>query len=264
MLILKLVLLGALGAADAPLLLRQALADLQAGRLEPAEQKLSLVVRQQPDSAAAHHYLGVARFRLRRLPTARQALEQAVRLDPSRAGAWKALGAVHASENNFHLADEPFRKACALDPREEEACYYLGRNYYELSQFEPAIAAYEKALPLDALPWRVHNGLAQALAALGRAPEAERRFRLAVETYRDRARRDESPRIDLGVFLFRQGRAHFRQGRNPREQRRSFGDWKSQSGIHEAQIIERPGSLPLARKNPTPEERSAEPTNMIM
>ena len=195
-------------AAETAGSLREAVADLEAGRTETAERKLALLASRQTGSADVPFHLGVARFRLRRFPEARAALERAVRLAPRRADAWKALGAVHVAERDYRAAEEPLRQACTLNPQQEDACYYLGRNYYELSRFEEAVAAFEKALPLDAgKRWRVHNGMALAIEGLRRVEAAERHFRLAVETWPGGGRPDEDPRIDLGVFLFRQGRA---------------------------------------------------------
>jgi len=203
----RLFLFLLLAGADPRLLLRQAVEDLEAGRLQAAEQKLVVLAREKPDSPDAHYYLGVARFRVRRLIAARESLERAIKLAPARAAAWKALGVVHAAESNYRLAEAPFRRACELDPHEEDACYYLGRNYYELNRFEAAITAFENALPVDQKRWRVHNDMALALEALGRAAEAEQHFRSAVAENHGENRPDQNPRIDLGAFLFKQGRA---------------------------------------------------------
>jgi len=202
------ILPAALSAtADTQVSLRQAVEDLEAGRLEAAEQKLNLVLGQAPDSPGAHFYLGVVRFRMRRFGEARQALLQAAKLAPTQARVWKALGTVYAAESDFVMAEEPFRKACELDPKEEDACFYLARNYYAMNRFEAAVAAFEKALAVDNKPWRVHDGKGLALEGLGRHPEAERHFRRAVKLHAGQARPDENPRIDLGAFLYKQGRA---------------------------------------------------------
>jgi tetratricopeptide (TPR) repeat protein len=168
-----------------------------------------LCLQGQPAVAEARLKAGIDYFRAGKLDEARAELEQAVRLAPSNALAWKSLGAVHAAQGRYQAAEEPLRKACALDPKEPDACYYLGRNCYQLSRFETAIAAYEKALTTHIKTWRVHNGMALALEALGRAGEAERHFRSAAELNAaagNTARPDENPRIDLGAFLYRAGR----------------------------------------------------------
>lgn len=200
--------LGLEAVQQSPRPLQEALADLEAGRLSEAERKLSAMLRQKPDWADANFYLGVARFRAGRIEEARPVLERASQLTPSRAPVWKALGAVYAAAGRLELALEAFKRACELDPEEEDACYYLGRNLYTLNRFEPALAAFEKARRAgpEQKQWRVERGMGQALEALGYSEEAERQYREAVKHSRGQARPDEDPRIDLGTFLFRQGR----------------------------------------------------------
>ncbi len=153
---------------------RDALADARAGRFDDAERKLLALVHAQPASAAA----------------------------------WVALGRVYAARSRFDAALAPFEKACALDAAGTEACYYLGRCLYVLNRFAPALDALAKARaaspPENA--WRVERAWAQDLAALGRADEAERHFLEALRQSRGRPCGIEDPRIDYGVFLFREGR----------------------------------------------------------
>src|SRR5882672_8639900 len=77
--------------------LRDGISALEAGRLEVAAQTLSEVVRQQPDSAEACYYLGLAHFRADRPAAARPLLERAVTLSPTSGRAWKLLGLVTTS-----------------------------------------------------------------------------------------------------------------------------------------------------------------------
>ncbi len=195
------------GAADVATLVRQGAAELEGGRFEQAERLLGRALAEAPNSPEANLYLGITHFRMRRFAVAHTELDRAVKLAPSHAGAWKALGSVFAAQEDFRDAETPFRKACDLDPREEDACYYLGRNYYALNRFEPAIEAFDKALQSGRKLWRVHVGLALALEALGRVEQAEQNIRLAIASSHGQARPEEDPRIELGAFLVRQGRA---------------------------------------------------------
>lgn len=188
--------------------LEEAIADLVAGRLAEAERKFSALLAGQPESEEANFYLGIVKFRTGQLQEARPLLEKAVKLAPERAGAWKGLGAVYAAAGELERSLLCFQRACELNPQEEDACYYLGRNLYSLNRFEPALGALQKALKAgpETKLWRVHRSMAQAQEALGRAEEAEKSFREAVRLDRGQARPDEDPRIDFGLFLFRQGR----------------------------------------------------------
>ena len=194
-------------AAPADLVARGA-AELKAGRTEEAERHLAEALRLDPKSVDAYYYLGVLQFLADRLPEALKNLSRAVDLAPARARSWKALGAVHAALGDFKLAEAPFRRACELDPREEAACYYLGRNLYAQNRFEPALEAFRKALAYDAPKnhWMPHRGLGLALEALGRDAEAEAHLREAIRLGPGRWHAEDDPRVDYGVFLFRQGR----------------------------------------------------------
>jgi Tfp pilus assembly protein PilF len=85
-----------------------------------------------------------------------------------------------------------------------DACYYLGRALYATDQYHVALAPLAKALAADTVKGRAETALAQCNEALGRAEEAERGFRAAIE--RGDAWRQQA-RIAFGRFLVRQGRA---------------------------------------------------------
>ena len=172
---------------------------------------VALVLLQAGGGADVSYQTGVDLIRAGRLAEAVHHLRKAVEQSPKNAQAWKALGVAYAAQSDFALAADPFRTACELDPRLEDACYYYGRNAYALNRFELSLEALRRALRTDRRPARVHVGLGQALEALGRAPEAEREFRKAIDL-NDRApreqriRAEEDPRVHYGIFLFRQGR----------------------------------------------------------
>ncbi len=144
---------------------------------------------------------GVEAFRARDLDAAIRAFEQAVREQPASARAWKFLGMAQSARSDYLIASVSLRKACELDPREESACYYLGRAEYSLNRFEESHKAFETALRLDRsdVP-RLRLGMALTLEALGRDKEAEASYRTAVSGGNQQAL------IDLGMFLYHHGR----------------------------------------------------------
>jgi Tfp pilus assembly protein PilF len=150
---------------------------------------------------------GVDLFEKGRAGEAAPLLEGAVAAEPGRALYWKALGVVYAAQADYALAQPAFQKACQLDEKLADACYYLGRNYYLQNQFQPALEAFEKALKAPGILWKAHLGTAQALEALERPIEAEQQFRKALSLERGESRQHEDPRVHLGLFLLRQGRA---------------------------------------------------------
>lgn len=150
----------------------------------------------------------ITAFRAGRMKEALTLLEKASKLEPERAEVWKWVGRVFAAQGELGRSVLCFQRACELDPKEEDACYYLGRNLYALNRFEPALAALNQALAVEgeAKQWRVYRAKAQAHEALGQAAAAEADFREAIRRERGQARAEEDPRIDYGVFLYRQGR----------------------------------------------------------
>src|SRR5262245_41348258 len=143
----------------------------------------------------------------RRLDEAAAILANVVRQSPKDARAWKLLGIAATSRGDLDGAGEALQKACELAPRDEEACYFRARNLHVVGRFAEAREAFEKALqaaPKPMLP-KVHRAVALNYVALNMTDDAERHFRKAVQLSRNAGAED--PRIDYGVFLFRQGRS---------------------------------------------------------
>lgn len=146
---------------------------------------------------------GVALFEKGQAAAALAPLRRATELEPKDARYWKALGVAYAAEGEYLRAEPALSKACALDRTLADACYFWARALYALDRFEGSLDALAVALPTDKRPWRIHLGMAQALEGLGRAKEAEQRFREAIA---EGSRASAEPRYRYGVFLFRQGR----------------------------------------------------------
>jgi Flp pilus assembly protein TadD len=130
-------------------------------------------------------------------------LTRATQSRPRDAQAWKALGVAYAAQQLYSDAEPVFRRACELNPQLSDACYYHGRALYALDRYEASLRALELAQRADATSWKVHLGVAQALEALGRPDEAEKKFRQALSLCRNS---DPQPGIAYAHFLLRQGR----------------------------------------------------------
>lgn len=136
-------------------------------------------------------------------------LEAAVRRAPGDAAAWRALGMARISAGQLAAATAPLEKACRLEKRPGDSCYFLARNYHALAQYEAAQKVFDRALQAapPALAPRVHRAAGLNLIALGRDEDAELHLRRAVSLGgASPGAGNEDPRIDLGAFLFRQGR----------------------------------------------------------
>lgn len=112
---------------------------------------------------------------------------------------WRQVGLDHIAAGRLPQATAPLEKACAMERPPGEACYYLARNYYALAEYAAARTAFDRILAV-APSGRVYRAAGMNAAALGLDEEAEADYRSAVKSGYAEAR------IDLGAFLFRQGR----------------------------------------------------------
>jgi Flp pilus assembly protein TadD len=149
------------------------------GQLSDYDRGIALFEKGQPDAA---------------IPFLRRATER----HPREPMTWKALGVAHAATGQYELAEPALRRACELNEKLEDACYFQARALYAMNRFEPSLEALAKA-PNS---WKVHLGMAQALEALDRAPQADTEFRKSVSLCSDR---DPQPGTAYGRFLIRQG-----------------------------------------------------------
>lgn len=115
---------------------------------------------------------------------------------------WRRLGLAHISANRLADAEPALLRACQLEQPPVDSCYFLGRNRQALGQYEPAREAFALALA-GAPSARVHRAAGLNFIALGRDADAERHLRQAVALP---FQPPDDPRVDLGAFLFRQGR----------------------------------------------------------
>jgi Flp pilus assembly protein TadD len=205
---LVLLLIVALSASLRAQSLGEGIRALDAGRLEEAEHFFAGEVSNHPDSGGAHFYLGVTRFRAGDSSAALVLLERAVSLTPSNWRAWKTIGIVTTSAGNLERAGQALGRACELAPGDEEACYFLARNLHITGQYEAARDPFEKALRAarKQMLSRIHRAVALNFSALSMPVEAESHFRKAIQSTALAAPGGEDPNVDLGAFLFRQGR----------------------------------------------------------
>jgi tetratricopeptide (TPR) repeat protein len=153
-----------------------------------------------PHSGQGALQRGEEAFRRQDWGQAENSFLAAVRQDPSSAIALRWLGMAYAAQQQFDLAEPPFRRACEIDPRDELACYYLGRADYAINRFDESRGAFEKALRYHPGSNRIRRGLGLTLEALGLTREAEAYLKSAA------VGGDSDALSDYGQFLFRQGR----------------------------------------------------------
>ena len=125
--------------------------------------------------------------------------------EPNSAEDWRSLGLAAISKGDLKGAAPALQKACELEKAPGDSCYYFGRSLHALGDFERAKIALEAALkvaPGD-LTARIYHVAGLNNFALGKNEEAERDLRRAIALGQAG---QNNVRIDLGSFLFRQGR----------------------------------------------------------
>lgn len=163
---------------------------------------LALLLLAPPEAAEAYRQGSLA-LEAGRTQDAVAAYAKAAELEPSNAQYWKALGVAFAKSEDYRSSIEPFAKACSLNERLPDACYYHGRGLYAVDRHADALAPLEKALRNDPVKSRAEAALGQALEALGRYEEAEKRLKSAAGRQDGF---DRQARIAYSQFLRRQGR----------------------------------------------------------
>lgn len=173
-------------------------ADARRRLLEVAERAVLL----DPYSSEAHAFLGNAYRLNRQVEKARAVCERAVDLNPNDDLAYSCLGRVMTGLGRTEEAIPLFAKSLRLNPRHTAAQkhYYLGLSYLLTGRHEEAVRAFLKSSSIDAAFATPHQGLASALAWMGRIEEAKKA--LATFTQKDLGKMTTIAKVKarLGVF----------------------------------------------------------------
>lgn len=173
-------------------LLAEAQHDIDNNQFEAAVTALDKVVAEKPDIAWAHFQLGYAYTALQRAREARVEYERATVLDPKMSEAFLNLG-ILLSEKDPAAAVPPLRRAVELLPSQSRPRFLLGYALERSGNFSSSAEAYEAALGLDPRDLETVLHLGHLYLGLKRNPEAEIRFRAALEL------QPRSPQALLGL-----------------------------------------------------------------
>ena len=115
-------------------------------------------------------------------------MEQAIRIDPRFARAYAGLGEVHwalyksgSNPAQIALARKSCQTSLDLDPDAADVHICLGRISEGTGEVEQAVQQFERASRLDPSSDEALNGLASAYEKTGRAGDAERVYRSAID-----------------------------------------------------------------------------------
>ncbi|MDF1748760.1 MAG: tetratricopeptide repeat protein [Alphaproteobacteria bacterium] len=164
-----------------------AVAALQAGKLQEAEQAVKAVLRDNERDAQAIHLLGVVAHQAQKTDVGIQLIQKALEIEPNSAAFLNTLGFLFRQERRYPDAVSALRRAVELRPTYSEAYNNLGIALSESGQSDAAIEAYETALKTQSVFPEVLNNLGNVLARGNRLDEAIARSDEAIAIREDYA-----------------------------------------------------------------------------
>jgi len=159
--------------------LGDALAHLNAGRIEPAFVALQQAYQLEPGNAVVHKLYGQV-FARRQPPQpdfAIQAYNRSLQLNPSDAETHKLIGDVFLFLRRLPLQGIPaYTQSLRLNPNDTESHQRLAQCYEDTNQLEPALREYQEAARLAPKQALLHQKVGQLAWRVNQLPVAERAF----------------------------------------------------------------------------------------
>ncbi|MDX8526773.1 sulfotransferase [Mesorhizobium sp. MSK_1335] len=174
----------------------------QAGRREEAEALYRQVLGQQPNHAAASHFLGLLLHQTGRSEEGLELIEQSVTLQPGNADFLNNMGTVMRDLGRVAAAVDFFRGAVDIRPEQLAARDNLGSSLKQLGQFDAAEEIYRGTIGRNPFHVRARVGLAETLQEAARLDEAITLFRESLSI------RPKDPELlyGLGVAMMEKGK----------------------------------------------------------
>ena len=174
----------------------------QAGRRQEAEGLYRQVLGQQPNHAAALHFLGLLMHQTGRSEEGLDLIEQSVTLQPGNADFLNNMGTVMRDLGRVAAAVDFFRGAVDIRPDQLAARDNLGSSLKQLGQFDAAEEIYRGTIGRNPFHVRARIGLAETLQEAGRLDEAIALFRESLSI----RPKDAELLYSLGVAMMEKGK----------------------------------------------------------
>ncbi|CDX32112.1 Sulfotransferase [Mesorhizobium sp. ORS 3359] len=174
----------------------------QAGRRQEAEALYRQVLGQQPNHAAALHFLGLLLHQTGRSEEGLELIEQSVTLQPRNADFLNNMGTVMRDLGRVAAAVDFFRGAVDIKPDQLAARDNLGSSLKQLGQFDAAEEIFRGTIGRNPFHVRARIGLAETLQEAGRLDEAIKLFRESLSI----RPKDAELLYGLGVAMMEKGK----------------------------------------------------------
>lgn len=158
-------------------------------------------LRLDPDHSDSHNNLGFAYKSQGRPDLAVAEYQTALRLNPNSYKAHNNLGAAYAAQGLWDMAISEFQAVVRLNPDYSEAHYNLGAAYKSQGQLDSAVAEYQTALRLNPDSSETHNNLGAAYKSQGQLDRAVTEYQIALRLNPD----NYAAHNNLGAIYAAQG-----------------------------------------------------------
>ena len=162
-------------------LFSEAMAESQHGQYDQSAEKLTTVLKTDPDSVPAHYILGLNYYRMHQFPLAVEHLHRVMQLSPEYALASYQLGLAYARNGDMDDAEQTMKRALELDPTNFDAAYNLGAVYLQKKMVPEAVAALHQSVTINPDYEPAHKALGDVLLYQGHMDEALAELRRAEE-----------------------------------------------------------------------------------
>lgn len=162
-------------------LFSDAMDDSQHGQYERSAEKLTTVLKTEPDSVPAHYILGLNYYRMHQFPSAIEHLQRVMQLSPEYALAAYQLGLAYARNGDMDDAERTLKHTIELDGSNFDAAYNLGAVYLQKKMVPESIAAFRQAIAISPDYEPAHHALGDVLLYQGQMDEALSELRRAAE-----------------------------------------------------------------------------------
>jgi tetratricopeptide (TPR) repeat protein len=158
----------------------QAIASLQAGRLEEAERRFKVLLRDQPRHIAALNLLGVICMRQQRFGKAEKYIKMSIEAGSTSDATFYNHGIVLKALNRPADAVEEFSRSLSINPSAAETWNNRGTANNDLLRFEDAVADFNRAIALKPGYADAYSNKGNSLTALRQFEEAQSCFDAAL------------------------------------------------------------------------------------